>query len=155
MLNSFILMKDIHDRWSNNFSKAVGLVGQNIEYFSLTQVIFQNFIDTNNEDIFIHGMLHDLLNEIFRDPTFELIWVNSERFVSKNYHTSTSGNKENNRGEKPDFKIITNLKEEILFGEIKPKDSTSLLLHSEFELVAHAFGFMKWISIMMEYIECF
>lgn len=85
-------------------------------------------IDTNNEDTFVHGMLHDLLNEIFRDPTFELIWANSERFVSKNCHTSTSGNKENNRGEKPDFKIITNLKEEILFDEIKPKDSTSLLV---------------------------
>lgn len=41
MLNSFIPMKDIHD-WSNNFSKAVGLVGQNMEYFSLIQVIFQN-----------------------------------------------------------------------------------------------------------------
>ncbi|GBC29098.2 hypothetical protein GLOIN_2v1837855 [Rhizophagus irregularis DAOM 181602=DAOM 197198] len=162
MLNSFIPMKDIHDRWSNNFSKAVGLVSRNMEIFSQTQVIFQNFlflcekgIDTNNEDTFVHGMLHDLLNEIFRDPTFELIWANSERFVSKNCHTSTSGNKENNRGEKPDFKIITNLKEEILFDEIKPKDSTSLLLHLEFELVAHAFGFMKWISIMMEYIECF
>ncbi|UZO18439.1 uncharacterized protein OCT59_009752 [Rhizophagus irregularis] len=135
MLNSFIPMKDIHDRWSNNFSKAVGLVSRNMEIFSQTQVIFQNFlflcekgIDTNNEDTFVHGMLHDLLNEIFRDPTFELIWANSERFVSKNCHTSTSGNKENNRGEKPDFKIITNLKEEILFDEIKPKDSTSLLV---------------------------
>ncbi|POG76981.1 hypothetical protein GLOIN_2v1837855 [Rhizophagus irregularis DAOM 181602=DAOM 197198] len=97
MLNSFIPMKDIHDRWSNNFSKAVGLVSRNMEIFSQTQVIFQNFlflcekgIDTNNEDTFVHGMLHDLLNEIFRDPTFELIWANSERFVSKNCHTSTS-----------------------------------------------------------------
>uniref|UniRef100_U9V607 Uncharacterized protein n=1 Tax=Rhizophagus irregularis (strain DAOM 181602 / DAOM 197198 / MUCL 43194) TaxID=747089 RepID=U9V607_RHIID len=111
----FIPMKDIHDRWSNNFSKAVGLVSRNMEIFSQTQVIFQNFlflcekgIDTNNEDTFVHGMLHDLLNEIFRDPTFELIWANSERFVSKNCHTSTS--------------------EEILFDEIKPKDSTSLLV---------------------------
>lgn len=56
-------------------------------------------------------MLHDLLNEIFHDPMFELIWANSESFVSKNCHTSsTSGNKENNRSEKSDFKIITNLK---------------------------------------------
>ncbi|PKY55537.1 hypothetical protein RhiirA4_548786 [Rhizophagus irregularis] len=106
MLNSFIPMKDIHD-WSNNFLKLE-------DYLFL----HEKDIDTNNEDTFVYEMLHDLLNEIFHDPMFELIWVNSESFVFKNCYTSTSGNKENSRGEKPDFKIITNLKEEILFGEI-------------------------------------
>ncbi|GBB88511.1 hypothetical protein RclHR1_15020004 [Rhizophagus clarus] len=76
-------------------------------------------------------MLHDLLDEIFRDPTFELIWANSESFVSKNCRTSSSENKENNRGKKPDFKIITKLKEEVLFGEAKPKNSSSLLVSKD------------------------
>ncbi|RGB22596.1 hypothetical protein C1646_775839 [Rhizophagus diaphanus] len=144
MLNSFIPIKDIQDKWSNNFSKAVGLVDQNMEIFYQIQVIFQKFlflcekgINTNNEDTFVHGMLHDLLNQIFCDPTFSLIWVNSESFISKNCHTSTLENK------------------------VKPKDSTSLLaskdliMLSNYQSDAHAFGFMKWISNMMEYIECF
>ena len=63
--------------------------------------------------------------------TFELIWANSESFVSKNRRSSSSENKENNRGEKPDFKIITKTKEEILFGEIKKKDSSSLLVQKD------------------------
>ncbi|CAG8747163.1 4044_t:CDS:2, partial [Racocetra persica] len=84
-------------------------------------------VNTNNEDTFVHETLHDLLKEIFRDSTFELI---CESLVSKN-RRSNSSDKENYRGEKPDFKVVTNTKEEILFGEVKTKDSRSLLINKD------------------------
>lgn len=67
-------------------------------------------------------MLHDLLGEIFRDSTFELlyvIWANSESFVSKDHRLSSSENKENNRGEKPDFKVITTTKRKSFLERLK------------------------------------
>ncbi|CAG8437745.1 1702_t:CDS:2 [Acaulospora colombiana] len=56
--------------------------------------------------------------------------ANSESLVSKN-RRSNSSDKENYRGEKPDFKVITSTKEEILFGEVKTKDSRSLLINKD------------------------
>ncbi|CAG8470260.1 7968_t:CDS:10 [Funneliformis caledonium] len=77
-----------------------------------------NFKTNNdNEDTFVHDMLHDLLKEIFRDPNFELLWANSESTSSKSRRCI---NKENSRGKKPDFKLLTNTNDEILFGEVKP-----------------------------------
>ncbi|RHZ78230.1 hypothetical protein Glove_166g262 [Diversispora epigaea] len=177
MINSYTPLNDIQDAWCNNFSKITGLTDRDKDKFCQTQIIFRNFLllsskdaNTNNEDTFVHDTLHDLLKEIFRDSTFELIWANSESLVSKN-RRSNSSDKENYRGEKPDFKIITSAKEEILFDEIKTKDSRSLLVNKDliklsnfqsgaldelikkhgnkiglvYGLVVHVFGSMKWI----------
>ena len=35
------------------------------------------------------------------------------------------------KGNKPDFKISTNTKDEILFGEVKPRDSSSVLVKKD------------------------
>ncbi|CAG8538808.1 9743_t:CDS:10, partial [Dentiscutata heterogama] len=130
MINSFTPLNDIQDAWCNNFSKITGLTDRDKDKFCQTQIIFRNFsknVNTNNEDTFVHETLHDLLKEIFRDSTFELI---CESLVSKN-RRSNSSDKENYRGEKPDFKVVTNTKEEILFGEVKTKDSRSLLINKD------------------------
>ncbi|KAF0562281.1 hypothetical protein F8M41_000057 [Gigaspora margarita] len=126
MLNSFTPLNDIQDAWCNNFFKITGLSDQDKDKFCQTQIIFQNFlilssknVNTNNEDTFVHETLHDLLKEIFCDSTFELICSDKENY------------KENYRGEKPDFKVVTNTKEEILFGEVKTKDSHSLLINKD------------------------
>ncbi|CAH1766316.1 14861_t:CDS:2, partial [Entrophospora sp. SA101] len=140
MLNSFTPLNVIQDTWCNNFSKIAGLTDQeDKDKFCQAQIIFRNFlllrtkcVNTNNEDTFVHETLHDLLKEIFRDSMFELIWANSESLVSKNQRSNSSSNKENLRGEKPDFKIVANTKEEILFGEVKTKDSSSLLVNKDF-----------------------
>ncbi|CAB5112776.1 unnamed protein product [Rhizophagus irregularis] len=49
-------------------------------------------VTINNKDTFVHEILHDLLNEVFRDPKFELVWANSESLASKSQRNS---NKEN------------------------------------------------------------
>ncbi|CAG8622488.1 10401_t:CDS:10, partial [Paraglomus brasilianum] len=46
---------------------------------------------------------------------------------AKQVSQSSHERKENFRGENPDFKIMTNTKEEILFGEVKTKDSSLLV----------------------------
>ncbi|CAG8671397.1 6747_t:CDS:2, partial [Paraglomus brasilianum] len=138
MANSFTPLSDIQDAWCNNFSKITGLTDRDKDKFCQTQIIFRNFlllnaksVKTNNEDTFVHQTLHDLLEEIFRDSMFDLIWANSESFVSRNRRSNSSSDKENFRGEKPDFKIMTNTKEEILFGEVKTKYSLSLLVNKD------------------------
>ncbi|RIB01066.1 hypothetical protein C2G38_1052741 [Gigaspora rosea] len=74
-------------------------------------------------------MLHDLLKEIFRDSIFELFWANSESASSKSRRCN---NKENSRGKKPDFKLLLNTNDEILFGEVKsPKCKNSSLIHQD------------------------
>lgn len=56
--------------------------------------------------------------------------ANSESSASKNRRSS---NKENTvKGNKPDFKISTNARDEILFGEVKPKDSSSILVKKDY-----------------------
>ncbi|CAG8489095.1 3403_t:CDS:2 [Diversispora eburnea] len=90
-------------------------------------------INKDNEDTFVHNTLHDLINEIFRESEsiLELVWANSESSSSKIRHSS---NKENDivKGNKPDFKILTNNKDEILFSEVKTKDSSSILVKKDF-----------------------
>ncbi|RHZ81453.1 hypothetical protein Glove_120g92 [Diversispora epigaea] len=120
MSNFYIPLKDIQDLWYNNFSKVTGLADWDKDIFC---------VNTKNEDTFVYEVLHNLLREIFRDSTFKLIWANSKSFVSKNCRSNRSENKENHRSEKPDFKIITKKKEEILFGKVKKKDSSSLLIN--------------------------
>ncbi|CAG8566990.1 16008_t:CDS:2, partial [Racocetra fulgida] len=68
-------------------------------------------LPNKREDTFVHDMLHDLLKEIFRDPIFELICASSKN--------RRRNNKENSRGKKPDFKLLVNTNDEILFGEVK------------------------------------
>ncbi|CAG8706736.1 6938_t:CDS:10 [Cetraspora pellucida] len=87
-------------------------------------------INKDNEDTFVHSILHNLINEIFHDPMLELVWANSESFVSK---SQCLNNKENApvKGNKSDFKILTNTKDEVLFGEVKPRDSTSVLVKKD------------------------
>ncbi|CAB4430151.1 unnamed protein product [Rhizophagus irregularis] len=90
---------------------------------------FSKDVTINNKDTFIHEILHDLLNEVFRDPKFELVWANSESLASKSRRNSNKEN-ENLKGKKPDFKLVMNVVDEILFGEVKPpksKNSTLLL----------------------------
>ncbi|CAG8664375.1 12220_t:CDS:10, partial [Funneliformis mosseae] len=139
MLNSFTLLSDIQDVWCANFSKVAELNDQDKDKFCQAQIIFRNFlllsskgVNSNNEDTFVHETLHDLFKEIFHDSMFELIWANSESSVSKNRRSSSSSDKENFRGKKPDFKILTNTRDEILFGEAKPKDSSSILINKDF-----------------------
>ncbi|CAG8716824.1 2451_t:CDS:10, partial [Funneliformis caledonium] len=139
MLNSFTLLSDIQDVWYANFSKVVKLNVQDKDKFCQAQIIFRNFLllsskgmNTNNEDTFVYETLHDLFKEIFHDSMFELIWANSESSVSKNWRYSSS-DKENFRGKKPDFKIVTNIRDEILFSEAKPKDSSSILINKDFD----------------------
>jgi len=93
---------------------------------------------------------------MFRDQLLELVWyvykhldiifvllyifyisfdvwfkrANSESTASKRQR---SNNKENTvKGNKPDFKILNNDRDEILFGEVKPKDSSSALVKKDF-----------------------
>ncbi|CAI2192802.1 8562_t:CDS:2 [Funneliformis geosporum] len=80
--------------------------------YSENLVLLQSFQTNNdNEDTFVHDILHDLLKEIFRDPNFELFCEStsskSRRCISK----------ENSRGKKPDFKLLKSTNDEILFGE--------------------------------------
>ncbi|CAG8634765.1 6700_t:CDS:2, partial [Paraglomus occultum] len=110
--NSFTTSKDIQNIWCNNFSEVTKLTDRDKDIFCQSQIIFRNL-------------------EIFRDSTFELVWANSESSVSKNRRLNSSENKENNKGKKPDFKIITKTKKEILFGEVKKKDSSSLLVNKD------------------------
>ncbi|CAG8753001.1 4840_t:CDS:10, partial [Dentiscutata erythropus] len=123
LLNAFTPIVDIQKTWCRNFSKVNELSNQDdIEKFCGIQIILRNFLllnlkaNNDNEDTFVHDMLHDLLKEIFRDPIFELIWANSESASSKNRRRN---NKENSRGKKPDFKLLVNTNDEILFGEVK------------------------------------
>ncbi|CAG8508019.1 4283_t:CDS:10, partial [Gigaspora rosea] len=122
--------------WSKNFSKVYELNNQDdVEKFCGCQIILRNFlllnlkINNDNEDTFVHDMLHDLLKEIFRDSIFELFWANSESASSKSRRCN---NKENSRGKKPDFKLLLNTNDEILFGEVKsPKCKNSSLIHQD------------------------
>ncbi|CAG8608150.1 11300_t:CDS:2, partial [Diversispora eburnea] len=113
LLNSFTPLDEIEDRWCTNFSRV-------------TELNKEDRANFYNEDTFVHNTLHDLINEIFRDSMLELMWANSESSSSKNRRSS---NKENDtvKGNKPDFKILTNTRDEILFGEVKPRDSSSVL----------------------------
>ncbi len=55
--------------------------------------------------------------------------ANSESLASKSRRNSNKEN-ENLKGKKPDFKLVMNVVDEILFGEVKPpksKNSTLLL----------------------------
>ncbi|RIB21793.1 hypothetical protein C2G38_2077260 [Gigaspora rosea] len=67
---------------------------------------------------------HEIWNEVCQRQTyphsmFELVWANSK--------SSTSNKKNTNKCKKPDFKLMNNKGNEILFGEVKPKDSLSIL----------------------------
>ena len=57
--------------------------------------------------------------------------ANSESSASKSRRLSNKEN-DNVKGNKPDFKILTNTRDEILFGEVKPKDSSSVLVKKDF-----------------------
>ncbi|CAG8662624.1 12165_t:CDS:10 [Funneliformis mosseae] len=137
LLNAFTPLDDIQKIWCVNFSKVNELSNQDdIEKFCGSQIILRNYLllrsktNNDNEDTFVHEMLHDLLKEIFRDSNFELVWVNSESTSSKSRRCN---NKENSRGKKPDFKLSVNTNDEILFGEVKPPKykNSSLLLVSQ------------------------
>jgi len=56
--------------------------------------------------------------------------ANSESSASKSRRLN---NKENVtvKGNKPDFKISTNTKDEVLFREVKPRDSSSVLVKKD------------------------
>ncbi|CAG8581397.1 3063_t:CDS:2, partial [Funneliformis mosseae] len=101
LLNCFASLDEIENRWCANFAKVAGFL--------------LDSINKNNEDTFVHSTLHDLINEMFRDPLLELVWANSESTASKGQR---SNNKKNTvKGNKPDFKILNNDRDEILFGE--------------------------------------
>ncbi|CAG8531721.1 14132_t:CDS:10, partial [Dentiscutata erythropus] len=124
MINSFTLLNDIQDAWCNNFSKITGLTDRDKDKFCQTQIIFRNFskiVNTNNEDTFVHETLHDLLKEIFR-RTAKVLFPKIDAPTVRTRKIT---------GEKPDFKVVTNTKEEILFGEVKTKDSRSLLINKD------------------------
>ncbi|CAB4422775.1 unnamed protein product [Rhizophagus irregularis] len=98
LLNSFTPLDEIEDKWCANFSRITELLNkEDRSNFCKCQIILRNFfllgsISKNNEDTFVHDALHDLINEIFRDPILELVWANSESSASKNRRSS---NKEN------------------------------------------------------------
>ncbi|CAG8546852.1 1615_t:CDS:10 [Acaulospora morrowiae] len=120
MLNSFISPDKIQKKWSENFSKIAELDKDNKDDFCKSQIILRNFlllsINNDNEDTFVHVILHDLIKEVFRNSMVELVWANSESSCSKE-----------NIIKKSDFKIMNNEKDEIIFGEVKSKDSSSVL----------------------------
>ncbi|CAG8459190.1 1747_t:CDS:10 [Acaulospora morrowiae] len=135
LLNSFTPLEEMEDRWCKNFSMVTELDKIDRVNFCKCQIILRNFfllgfINKNNEDDFVHNTLHDMINEIFRDPMLELVWANSESSASKSRRL---GNKENItvKGNEPDFKISTNTKDEILFGEVKPRDPSSILVKKD------------------------
>ncbi|CAG8743416.1 17507_t:CDS:10, partial [Rhizophagus irregularis] len=124
LLNCFASLDEIEDRWCANFAKVTELNNEDRANFC------KYSINKNNEDTFVHSTLHDLINEMFRDPLLELVWANSESTASKRQR---SNDKENTvKGNKPDFKILNNDRDEILFGEVKPKDSSSILVKKDF-----------------------
>ncbi|RHZ78573.1 hypothetical protein Glove_161g17 [Diversispora epigaea] len=135
LLNSFTPLEEMEDRWCENFSRVTELNKEDRANFCKCQIILRNFfllgsINKDNEDTFVHSTLHNLINEIFRDPMLELVWANSESSASKSRRLN---NKENVtvKGNKPDFKISTNTKDEVLFGEVKPRDSFSVLVKKD------------------------
>ncbi|RIB04144.1 hypothetical protein C2G38_707430 [Gigaspora rosea] len=124
LLNSFTPPDKIQEKWCENFSRIAELNNkEDKDDFCKCQIILRNFlllksINNDNEDTFVHDGLHDLIKEIFRDSMFELVWANSK---------SSASNKENTiKCKKPDFKLMSNKGDEILFGEVKPKDSLSI-----------------------------
>ncbi|CAG8715900.1 16533_t:CDS:10, partial [Funneliformis mosseae] len=135
LLNCFASLDEIEDSWCANFAKVTELNKEDRANFCKCQIILRNFfllgsINKDNEDTFVHSTLHDLINEVFRDPLLELVWANSESTASKRQR---SNDKENTvKGNKPDFKILNNARDEILFGEVKPKDSSSVLVKKDF-----------------------
>ncbi|RIA93648.1 hypothetical protein C1645_735412 [Glomus cerebriforme] len=72
-------------------------------------------INMSNEDIFVHDTLHDLIKEIFCNLMLELVWANGGSSSSKSH---CSSNKKNARDKKPDFILLMNTKDEVLFGEL-------------------------------------
>ena len=48
------------------------------EFYIFDANIFYSFllgsINKDNEDTFVHNTLHNLIDEIFRDPMLELVW---------------------------------------------------------------------------------
>ncbi|CAG8681000.1 7481_t:CDS:10 [Funneliformis mosseae] len=117
---------------SQNWIKGIELFFANAKSYYETCSI-----NKDNEDTFVHNTLHNLISEIFRDPMLELYPLytcvkraNSESSASKSRRLS---NKENGtvKGNKPDFKISTNTKDEILFGEVKPRDTSSVLVKKD------------------------
>ncbi|CAG8586902.1 9561_t:CDS:2 [Acaulospora colombiana] len=118
-------MSDIQDVWCANFSKVAELNDKAKTNPVMLKSFFETYVNTNNEDTFVHKTLHDIFRENFHDPMFELIWANSES-------SSSTSDKENSRGKNPDFKIWTNTRDENLFGEAKPNDSLSILINKDF-----------------------
>ncbi|CAG8592814.1 5010_t:CDS:10 [Funneliformis caledonium] len=120
LLNSFTPLEEMED-------KCVTSVVHNQFDANIFYSFLLGSINKDNEDTFVHNTLHNLISEIFRDPMLELVWANSESSASKSRRLN---NKENVtvKGNKPDFKISTNTKDEILFGEVKPRDSSSVLV---------------------------
>ncbi|KAF0465758.1 hypothetical protein F8M41_026205 [Gigaspora margarita] len=121
LLNSFTSLEEMEDRWCENFSRVTELNKEDRANFCKFQIILRNFfllgfINKDNEDTFVHNTLYNLNNEIFRDPMLELVWANSESSASKSRRLSNKEN-DNVKGNKPDFKILTNTRDEILFGE--------------------------------------
>ncbi|CAG8442569.1 1957_t:CDS:10 [Funneliformis caledonium] len=126
MLNSFTPLSNIQDVWYANFSKVAELNDQDKDKFCQAQIILRNFlllsssskgVNTNNEDTFVHEILHNLLKEIFRDSMFELIWQTARVLFQKISVLAV-------------LAIRKTL--EILFGEAKLKDSSSLLINKDF-----------------------
>ncbi|CAG8454911.1 8309_t:CDS:2 [Paraglomus brasilianum] len=60
----------------------------------------------------------------------ELVWANSESSTSKSRRLNNK-EKVTVKGNKPDFKISTNTKDEVLFREVKPRDSSSVLVKKD------------------------
>lgn len=56
------------------------------------------------------------------------IWFKRANGESSSSKSRRSSNKENARGKKPDLKLLTNTKDKILFGEVKPPCKNSSLL---------------------------
>ncbi|GES85280.1 hypothetical protein GLOIN_2v1528288 [Rhizophagus clarus] len=73
LLNCFAPLDEIEDRWCANFAKVTEL-------------------NKGDEDTFVHSTLHDLINEMFRDPLLELVWANSESTASKRQRSNDKEN---------------------------------------------------------------
>ncbi|GBC36018.2 hypothetical protein GLOIN_2v1528288 [Rhizophagus irregularis DAOM 181602=DAOM 197198] len=112
LLNCFASLDEIEDRWCANFAKVTELNNEDRANFCKCQIILRNFflldsINKNNEDTFVHSTLHDLINEMFRDPLLELVWANSESTASKRQRSNDKENTVKDFIKLGDFQVAT------------------------------------------------
>ncbi|GBC36005.2 hypothetical protein GLOIN_2v1528288 [Rhizophagus irregularis DAOM 181602=DAOM 197198] len=95
LLNCFASLDEIEDRWCANFAKVTELNNEDRANFCKCQIILRNFT------------LHDLINEMFRDPLLELVWANSESTASKRQRSNDKENTVKDFIKLGDFQVAT------------------------------------------------